>query len=107
MDHQDGRKRAFSQAFQRLSQPRLLNSSSQPVKRISSYPRGSTGLYQRDFGQENASLPDQIRTPDMDPVPGTQVRHAQPSNADSSHYISAPLRYALYVVGSLESELTK
>jgi hypothetical protein len=43
----------------------------------------------------------------MDPVPGTQVRHAQPSNADSSHYISAPLRYALYVVGSLESELTK
>jgi hypothetical protein len=107
MDHQDRCKRAFSQAFQRLSQPRLLDSSSQPVKRISSYPRDSTGHYQRDFDQENAPLPDQIRTPDMDPVPGTQVRHPQPSNADSSHYINAPLRYALYIVGGLESELTR
>jgi hypothetical protein len=109
MDHQDRRKRAFSQAFQRLSQPRLLDSSSQPTKRISSYPCGSTGLYQRDFGQENAPLPEQIRTPDVDPVPRTQVRHPQPSNvqyADSSHYINAPLRYALYVVGGLGSELT-
>ena len=103
MDHQDRRKRAFSQAFQRLSQPRHLDSSLQPAKRISSHSSGSTDVYQQ------APLPDQIRTPDVGPAPGTQVRHPQPSNvqhADSIHYNDASLRYKLYV-GGLESELTR
>ena len=103
MDHQDRRKRAFSQAFQRLSQPRHLDSSLQPAKRISSHSSGSTDVYQQ------APLPDQIRTPDVGPAPGTQVRHPQPSNlqhADSIHYDDASLRYKLYV-GGLESELTR
>ena len=96
MDHQDRRKRAFSQAFQRLSQPRHLDSSLQPAKRISSHSSGSTDVYQQ------APLPDQIRTPDIGPAPGTQVRHPQPSNvqqADSIHYNDASLRYKLYVGG--------
>ena len=109
MDNQDRRKRAFSQAFQRLSQPRHLDSSIQPAKRISSYSCGSTDLSQRDFGQENALLPAQIRTPDVDSAPGTQVRHPQPSNlqcADSIHHNDDSLRYELYF-GGLQAELTK
>ena len=109
MDHQDRRKRAFSQAFQRFSQPRLLDSASQPAKRILSYPCGSTSLDQQDSEQENAPVSDQIRTPDVESVPGTQVRHPQPGNvqyADSIHYNNASLEYELHV-GGLESELTR
>lgn len=91
---QDRRKRAFSQAFHRHHHSMLSESSSQKTKRVSSNTYTSLNPYQQDLDQENAPLPNQIRTPASESVPGTQIRYPQAGHvqhADLAFHANAPL----------------
>ena len=99
MDRQEQRKRAFSQAFQRMNQPRHSDQNAQPAKRILSYPLGATGLHHQDFDQENEAPLDLDSTAAFDEIPGTQIRRPAPVDlqyADPSLYNYASLQYELY-----------
>lgn len=99
MDRQEQRKRAFSQAFQRINQPRHSDQNAQPAKRILSYPLGATAPHHQDFDQENEAPLDLDSTAAFDEAPGTQIRHPAPVDlqyGDPAHYNYASLQYELY-----------
>lgn len=77
MDRQDQRKRAFSQAFQHLNQPRPSDYSTQPAKRILYYPPSTAGLNQQNcdhgIGDGDPRYLDWTAT--FDATPETQIRH--------------------------------
>jgi len=99
MDRQEQRKRAFSQAFQRINQPKHGDQHAKPAKRILSYSLGATSLRHQDFDQENEAPLDLDSTTAFDEAPGTQIRHPAPVDleyADPSLYNHASLQYELY-----------
>lgn len=99
MDGQEQRKRAFSQAFQRMNQPRHSDQNAQPAKRILPYPLGTPGIHYQDFDQENEAPLDLDSTVAFEETPGTQVRYPAPVDlqcADPSLYNYASLQYELY-----------
>ena len=75
MDRQDQRKRAFSQAFQRMNQPRVDDGHSQATKRTLSYPLSSTTPYPHKSNQENEFMLNLDCGLVLGAIPGTQVRH--------------------------------
>lgn len=102
MDHQDQRKRAFSQAFQRMNQLRQGDHNTKPAKRILSYPLGATDLRHQECDQENEAPLDLDTTAAFDEMPGTQIRHPLPVNlqyADPTLYDYASLQNELYANG--------
>lgn len=99
MDRQEQRKRAFSQAFQRMNQPRHSDQNAQPAKRILSYPLDATGLHHQDLDQENEAPLDLDSTAAFDEAPGTQIRHPASVDfqyADPTLYNYVSLQYELY-----------
>lgn len=99
MDPQDQRKRAFSQAFQKLNQSRLSDNDSQAAKRVFSYPLGPTALYHQDCNQENETPLDLDYSVAFKQIPGTQIRHPPPVDLQYANpilYNYASLQYALY-----------
>lgn len=107
MDRQDQRKRAFSQAFQRMNQPRIDDSLSQAAKRTLSYPLGSTTPYPSDINQENEAMLNLDCGLALEAIPGTQIRHNPPANLQQLNpgtYNCASFRYQLYDT-ILEQEL--
>jgi hypothetical protein len=98
-DRQDQRKRAFSQAFQRMNQPRPNDQNAQPAKRILSHPLGCAGLHHQEFDQENETPLDLDSTAAFDEIPSTQVRHPPSMDlqyANPALHNYASLRYELY-----------
>lgn len=98
MNRREQRKRAFSQAFQRINQPRHSDHSFQLAKRILSYPLDATGLYQ-DYDQENEAPLDLDSAAAFDEAPGTQMRHPAPVGlqcAGPALCNYASLQYELY-----------
>ena len=102
MDRQDQRKRAFSQAFQRMNQPRP-GDNSQPAKRILSYPLVSTCLHHQGLDQKTEVPLGLDCVPAFNQIPRTQIRRPPPVDllyADPAHYNYASLQYELYGNGS-------
>lgn len=100
MNCHDQHKRAFSQAFPPMNQPRFIDGYTQSAKRILSYQRNTSDHYLPEFEQENDVPLDLDCAPAFDEAPGTQVRH--PVSVDSRHvdYNHASLHYELYSNGS-------
>jgi hypothetical protein len=98
MDRQDQRKRAFSQAFQLMNQPRLGDTDAQATKRILSCPLRSVAPYYHDFDQEKEPSLDPDCGTVFEQIPGTQIRRPPP--IDLKH-----LNPALYNYASLQYEL--
>lgn len=102
MDHQDQRKRAFSQAFHQLNQYSLGDNNFQVAKRVSSQPLLSTALYHHNSDQENETPLDLDYNEAFEQIPGTQIRHPPPvylQYANPALYNYASLQYQLYGSG--------
>ncbi|KAJ4317312.1 hypothetical protein N0V94_004997 [Neodidymelliopsis sp. IMI 364377] len=99
MDRQEQRKRAFSQAFQRLNQTRLDDSSVQAAKRVLSYSNGFTVPFNHDADQENQTPTDVNSDIAFDQIPSTVLHHPPPSDLQYLNprlYNYASLQYELY-----------
>ncbi|KAF3052143.1 hypothetical protein E8E11_011421 [Didymella keratinophila] len=99
MDRQEQRKRAFSQAFQRINQPKHSDQNAQPAKRILSYPLGVTTLQHQGSDQENEAPLDLDSAAAFDEAPGIQIRYpasVDSQYADPSLFNHASLQYELY-----------
>lgn len=98
MDPRDQRKRAFSQAFQRVNQPRLSGNDDQAAKRTLSHSLGSTGLHCQKPNQKDNLLPEPDCTLAFEQIPDTQIRYPLPA-------VSQHDKPALYTYASLQYEL--
>jgi hypothetical protein len=99
MDRQEQRKRAFSQAFQRLNQTRLDETSVQAAKRVLSYPIGFTVPLNHNADQENQTPTDLNNDISFDQIPGTVLHHPPPSGLQHLNprlYNYTSLQYELY-----------
>lgn len=103
MDRQDQHKRAFSQAFPRMYQPRYGGQHAQPVKRILPDPVSSTSICQQESDQENEEPLGSNTAASFNEAPGTQIHH-QPTvdlqYANAATCSHASFYYELYSNGS-------
>lgn len=99
MDREEQRKRAFSQAFQHMNQPRYSDLNAPPAKRVHSHPLGATALHLPEFGHENEAPLDWDSRAAFDNAPSTRIRHTAPVDLqyfNPAHYNHASLQCELY-----------